>query len=133
MIKLGKYFANYFTAKRGTGKGWLEMSNKKQIKNLGKKAIITFLASVLILSTAALPLAMLVPKPAKAAVTVSTISGAPQGMMIGPGMLFPALGINVAADAVETLVSVKVNILIPEGSGKGSVPLVLMFCDIVSG
>ena len=92
------------------------MLTEKQIKNLGKKAIITFLASVLILSTAALPLAMLVPRPAQAAVTASAIFGGPPGMMIGPGMLFPALGINVAADAGETLVSVKVNILIPEDS-----------------
>ena len=92
------------------------MPNKKQIKSLLRKATIIFVASAVILCMMALPLGTFAPQPAKAAVTVSAISGADAGMMIGPGMLFPALDINVAAGAGETLVSVKVNILIPEGS-----------------
>ncbi|MFC2021610.1 carboxypeptidase regulatory-like domain-containing protein [Chloroflexota bacterium] len=116
MIKQGKHFAHYFTAQLGIGKGWLEMPSKKQIKNLFKKATIIMVASAVVGCMMALPLGTFVPKPAKAAVTVSSIEGAPPGMMIGPGMLFPALGINVAGDSGETLVSVKVNILIPGGS-----------------
>ncbi|MFC1932399.1 lamin tail domain-containing protein [Chloroflexota bacterium] len=92
------------------------MPNKNQIKSLAKKVVIIFIASALILCTMVLPLGTFVPQSAKAAVTVSTVSGAPAGMMIGPGMLFPALDINVAGDAGETLVSVKVSILIPSGS-----------------
>jgi len=92
------------------------MLNKKQVKSLPGKATLILVASVLILCMMALPLGTFAPQPAKAAVTVSSIEGTPQGMMIGPGMLFPALDINVAAGAGETLVSVKVNILIPSGS-----------------
>jgi len=46
----------------------------------------------------------------------STITGASPGMMIGPGMIFPALGFNLSIEEGGTLVSLKVNILIPSGS-----------------
>ncbi len=92
------------------------MPSKEQIKSLLRRATIIFVASTVISCMMALPLGTLAPQPAKAAVTFSGIGGAPAGMMIGPGMLFPALGINVAADAGETLVSVNVNVLIPSGS-----------------
>ncbi|MFC1952747.1 carboxypeptidase regulatory-like domain-containing protein [Chloroflexota bacterium] len=92
------------------------MPNKKQIKNLCRKATILFVALAVIFSTMAVPLMSFTSNTAKASVIVKDIMGAPPGMMIGPGMLFPALNINVAGDAEETLVSVKVNILIPPDS-----------------
>jgi len=92
------------------------MLNRKQIKSLFGKATAILIASVIILCTMSLPAGMFVPKPANAAVTTSSILDGDPGMMIGPGMLFPALGINVAADSGETLVSVKVKVLIPSGS-----------------
>ena len=49
-------------------------------------------------------------------VTEPAISGTPPGMMVGPGMLLPAIEINVAGDSGESLVSVKINILVPSGS-----------------
>lgn len=45
MIKLKNYFEHCFTIQLGTGKGWLEMLDKKRIKNLGKKTIIIFALS----------------------------------------------------------------------------------------
>ncbi len=93
------------------------MLNKKQIKSLFKRTTTIFIASAVLLYMMALPLGIFVPKPAKAAVTASNISGVPPGMMIGPGMLLPAVGIDVAGDSGETLVSVKVDILVPTGSG----------------
>ncbi|MFC1900531.1 carboxypeptidase regulatory-like domain-containing protein [Chloroflexota bacterium] len=100
----------------GLRKGWVEMKKQYRIKNFFKKAVNIITATAVIFSMMVLSLGVQVPKTARAAVTVSDVFGSPPGMMIGPGMLFPALGINVAGDAGETLVSVKVNILIPSGS-----------------
>lgn len=46
----------------------------------------------------------------------SPITGTSPGMMIGPGMVFPALGFNLSTEDGGTLVSIRVNILIPSGS-----------------
>ncbi|MFC1962559.1 carboxypeptidase regulatory-like domain-containing protein [Chloroflexota bacterium] len=46
----------------------------------------------------------------------SHITGTRPDRMVGPGRRFKGAGIDVAGDAGETLVSVKVNILIPSGS-----------------
>ena len=45
-----------------------------------------------------------------------SVTGSYPGMMIGPGMACPVLGLNLSTDDGGTLVSVKVNILIPSGS-----------------
>lgn len=92
------------------------MKKLKQYRDPLKKILFTFLASFLVLSTITLPLVTEAPRPAKANVPVFNIADGPPEMMIGPGMLVGALGINAAADAGETLVSVRVNILIPPGS-----------------
>ncbi len=92
------------------------MMSKKRSKDFTKKAIFTLLALMLVFSLTALPAGVWAPTPAKAAVTTSSIMESPPGMMIGPGMVFPASGISVAANAGETLLSVKVDVLIPEGS-----------------
>ncbi len=96
MLKPKRYFAHYFIAHLGIGEGWLEMPNKKQTKNLLRKATTILFASVVALCMMALPLGTFAPEPVKAAVTTSDIAGPPPGMMIGPGMLTPAVGINVA-------------------------------------
>jgi len=116
MIKTMKQFTHYFTSQLGTGKGWIEMPNRNSMKSYLKKAVNIFTATAVIFCMLALYIGVQAPKTVRAAVTVSDVLGAPPGMMIGPRMLFPALGINVAGDAGETLVSVKVNILIPSGS-----------------
>ncbi|MFC1990168.1 lamin tail domain-containing protein [Chloroflexota bacterium] len=92
------------------------MMSIKKSKDFTKKAIFTLLASVLVFTLAVLPVGVWAPTPAKAAVTTSSIMESPPGMMIGPRMVFPAMGINMAADAGETLLSVKVDVLIPSGS-----------------
>ncbi|MFC1928922.1 carboxypeptidase regulatory-like domain-containing protein, partial [Chloroflexota bacterium] len=89
---------------------------KKRLINICKKATILFITSMVLLCTMALPLGTFVPQIARAAITVSGVMGPPPGIMIGPGMPFPALSINVAGDSGDTLTSIKVNILIPPGS-----------------
>ena len=46
----------------------------------------------------------------------STITGTNPGMMIGPGMVFRALGLNLSTGDGGTLVSLKINVIIPGGS-----------------
>ncbi|MBI3040173.1 MAG: lamin tail domain-containing protein, partial [Chloroflexi bacterium] len=92
------------------------MVSKKRFQGFLKKVLFVFISLALMLVTMALPLVMPPAQQAKASVPVFNIMDGPPGMMIGPGMLFPALNINSAADAGETLVSVRVSILVPAGS-----------------